>query len=39
MKYEAPKMDLVLLAEDAVMGSFDKISNTIDLWDMLVDET
>ena len=39
MKYEAPKMDLVLLAEDAVMGSFDKISNTIDLWDMLTDET
>ena len=39
MKYEAPKMDMVLLAEDAVMGSFDKISNTIDLWDMLVDQT
>jgi hypothetical protein len=39
MKYEAPKMDLVLLAEDAVMGSFDMYSNTINLWDMLVDET
>jgi hypothetical protein len=37
MKYEAPKMDMVLLAEDAVMDSFE--SNTINLWDMLVDET
>ena len=39
MKYEAPKMDLVLLAEDVVMGSFDKMANTINLWDMLIDET
>lgn len=38
MKYETPKIDMLLLAEDAVMGSFD-VKNTINLWDMLVDET
>ena len=38
MKYEAPKIDMLLLAEDAVMGSFEA-QNTINLWDMLIDET
>ena len=36
MKYEAPKMDMILLSEDdAIMTSFE--ANTLDLWDMLMD--
>ena len=35
MKYETPKMDMILLAgDDAIMVSFE--ANTLDLWDMLI---
>ena len=35
MKYEVPKIDMLLTAEDSIMTSFD--SQTLDLWDMLID--
>ena len=35
MKYEAPKIEMLLNAEDSIMGSLD--SYTLNLWDILID--
>lgn len=35
MKYEAPKIDMLLTVEDGIMASFE--SHTLDLWDILID--
>ena len=38
MKYETPKMDMILLAgDDAIMVSLEDLF-AIDLWDMLLEE-